>query len=330
MTNRTDNFNRANSATTPNPPSDGGSNWTVHVGTMGITSNTGYFLGASIVAALESAVADCDVQVTMSVVNSSYPAIVWRLSDSTNWWMWYGGGGVYKDVAGSLTLVATRATFDDGDVVKLTCNGTTFAGLKNGGSWGADITGQTHNQYATQHGVKSSGSNGSVDDFSIAELAGETAEGAAYVYTFGAIAALGVKAALVAALLAASGSASGGLDASISKGALGAAALGGAGGLAAAGTSTEVHGGTAAIAANGALAALGAKHALAIATVATGGSLAATGAKGARSVAALGGYGAIAAASQAVAATPASRTLMLPAEQRTRRVPGEHRTLTLH
>lgn len=41
-----DNFNRANSATTPNPASDGGA-WTVESGTWGVSSNQGYVASTS-------------------------------------------------------------------------------------------------------------------------------------------------------------------------------------------------------------------------------------------------------------------------------------------
>lgn len=42
MTNRTDDFNRADSTTTMGSPSDGGTAWSVQSGTWGIISNTGY------------------------------------------------------------------------------------------------------------------------------------------------------------------------------------------------------------------------------------------------------------------------------------------------
>lgn len=176
MTNRTDDFNRADSAVSLGTPSDGGSAWVAYAGTWGINTNRGYLatVTSQSVAALESSVSDIDVQVTAAVNGADY-GIVGRLSDNNNYLMGIAGTAtnwrLYKRVAGAFTQIGSTGGFSpaNGDVLKLTFNGSSLNFLVNGVSQVS--TTDSFNLTATKHGIRASSDIVvRFDDFSIVGL----------------------------------------------------------------------------------------------------------------------------------------------------------------
>lgn len=177
MTNRTDNFNRADSATALGTPSDAGSNWVAQSGTWGIASNRGYLATASggqENAVLESSVADVDIQVTAPVVGVD-GGVIARAADNSNYIVGtFGSGGsmrLFKNVADSFTqLGATfNGTVSNGDVFKLSADSSdalTFYQNGNSRVSATDGAGSTN----TKHGIRSHGDASTFDDFSITEI----------------------------------------------------------------------------------------------------------------------------------------------------------------
>jgi hypothetical protein len=92
VSNRTDNFDRADTTNNIGTPSDAGSAWTQSQGTWGIASNAGYessAAGAQNIAQLEASLADVDVQVTLSNVSAGADAgPVARFADTSNYLLW--------------------------------------------------------------------------------------------------------------------------------------------------------------------------------------------------------------------------------------------------
>lgn len=185
MTNRTDNFNRADSNTALGTPSDGGSAWVAVSGTWGILSNAAYKVNADNVnqeAYLESSVSDVDVQVTIASGTTQGPSIVARLADDNNYlnFLWLTDGvslQMYKDVAGAFTQLGSTftGTAAAGDVFKFTVNGSSLTAFLNGVSriTATDSAGSTN----TKHGIRSFRNitiAHSFDDFSITALGGAT------------------------------------------------------------------------------------------------------------------------------------------------------------
>lgn len=186
MTNRTDNFNRTDSALTINSPSDGGSNWTIPTATAlwGIASNQAYtpVNVAQDIVVLESSIADVDVQVTTPVVENSL-GLCARVTDDSNYLLFYfgtGGGSpdlarIYDRISGTFHLLATaNITFANNDVMKFNLNGTALAGYQNGSS--VVSTTSSAGQTVTKHGMRSDQQVGSIagrfEDFSITALGG--------------------------------------------------------------------------------------------------------------------------------------------------------------
>ena len=176
MTNRTDNFNRADSTTSLGTPSDSGSAWTTYQSTLGILSNTAYDVAHSVygVAGLQSSISDCAVQVTCSAQGNMSCAA--RLADKSNF-LTAGGDGsgnlsIYKIVAASFTQLASgTATQAAGDVFKFTVNGTALELFLNSVSklTAASNVGQTN----TIHGIFDFlSASARFDDFSITALGG--------------------------------------------------------------------------------------------------------------------------------------------------------------
>src|SRR5437868_11244363 len=120
MTNRSDNFNRADTTNAIGTPSDGGSAWSQVSGTWGISGNAAYEssgAATNLVAALEAAVADVDVQVTIPAGGTTLDhGLNARLADDNNYllWIWTAGGaglGLFKKVGGSFTLLGSSVAW---------------------------------------------------------------------------------------------------------------------------------------------------------------------------------------------------------------------------
>lgn len=182
MTNRTDNFNRADSGSAMGTPSDGGSAW-VPYGTSqwGITSNQGYKVAtntANEAAVLESSVSAVDIQATVAAVGSQGGnGPIGRGSSDTDYILtqWLGGSTyIFKKVGGSFTQLATTAgSLSAGDVLKLRCDSSNnLTSYRNGSSviTATDAAGSTN----TQHGLGANGGGLTQailwDDFSITAI----------------------------------------------------------------------------------------------------------------------------------------------------------------
>jgi hypothetical protein len=185
MTNRTDDFNRADSSSALGTPSDAGSAWVALAGTWGIVSNAAYKVANAATyeaATLESSVSDVDVEVTLTQIGAAAAGgLVARATDNSNYIMTQhdaGGGNIYlfKRVAGSFTQLGSTYSggIIPGDVLKLTCNGSSLTVYKNGVSiiTATDSAGSTN----TKHGLFShtAGTTDSprFDTFSITGLGG--------------------------------------------------------------------------------------------------------------------------------------------------------------
>lgn len=145
MTNRSDNFTRANSATSLGTPSDGGSAWVVVNGTWGISSNQGYCAvdaGGQNLAILETSVTDGTYAITAPAANAG--GIVFRYVDSSNYWLLAFPGGdaqLYKNVAGSFTSVQLwTSAAPDGVTISLALSGDTVTVTANGTPLSPSIT----------------------------------------------------------------------------------------------------------------------------------------------------------------------------------------------
>ncbi len=161
FTDRTDNFNRTNSASTLNPPSDAGSNYTVGGGTWGIGSNQGYNPASATPAAavLDSGTSDTSIQLTVVVTDdvSDKVGLCARYSDISNHWAFYQDKAanktrLYKIVATSFVQVIDNAAAPvNGDVLKLTFSGNTWTAYINGAQVGTGT--DSFNSTATKHGL---------------------------------------------------------------------------------------------------------------------------------------------------------------------------------
>lgn len=190
MTNRTDNFNRADTANNIGTPSDGGSAWVQYSGTWGIASDQGYQSAVSttnVECALESSVANVTVQVTIAAFEGVADAngLCARLADDSNYLLMFlqtvtNTIALYKKVAGSFTLLASASvTPAAGDVAKMTCDSSNLiTGYRNGAALisATDSAGSTN----TKHGLWYSAATGTgadrFDDFSITALGGVAAQ----------------------------------------------------------------------------------------------------------------------------------------------------------
>lgn len=179
MTDRVDNFNRADSSTSLGAPSDGGGGYTTN-GTWGIVSSRAYCVvsAAQSVAYLDASITDADVQVTLATMSADV-GLVARVVDSNNYFLSAVTSGtgfrLYKRVAGSFTQLGTTysGTPANGDVLKLTVNGTSLTVYVNGTSR-ITATDSSHAS-ATKFGLRAHNDSSSrFDDFSVTGLGGGT------------------------------------------------------------------------------------------------------------------------------------------------------------
>jgi len=183
MSNRTDNFTRADSSVTMNPPSDGGANWAAPTGgTWGIATNQGRAVSSTSqsVIALEASLSNVDVQCTFATVGSD-GGLCARLADDANYLVLKVSGTaltLFKKVANSFTQIgdAGAITISNNDVIKLRCDSANLLNaFQNGVSKFSvtDAAGSTN----TQHGLRDNAdTNGRFTVFSITDLgaAGDT------------------------------------------------------------------------------------------------------------------------------------------------------------
>lgn len=169
MSDRSDNFNRADGAI--GSPSDGGSAWVSMSGTWTVASNqVKQTAGGVGEAYLEASASDMVVQVT-GVTFANDIGVIARLADISNYLLFRGRPGskydLYKQVGGSFTLLAggLGSGPSNGDVLKLTCAGSTLTAAVNGTTLTtqSDSAGQTNTKWGLRFGTNDIG-----DDFSAA------------------------------------------------------------------------------------------------------------------------------------------------------------------
>lgn len=160
MANRTDNFNRADSVVTLDPPSDGGGNYLVAAGTWGITANRAYIVTAAnpIAAVLNSTTVDVLVEVTIATLGANdIGGLCARYIDINNHWMFYLDGlnnktRLYKFVAGSFVpVIDTVGAPASGDVLALGFLGDAWTAYRNGSPVGSGT--DSFANTGTRHGL---------------------------------------------------------------------------------------------------------------------------------------------------------------------------------
>lgn len=170
----TDNFNRANSASTLNTSSSGQS-WTAHFGTWGISSNQAYLVsdgggGHQNLASIDCGNENGTISVTVSVVPSgdSDFGILFRYVDINNFYLAIytqaaasDDLNIYKCTAGSFTLLASLATnvVNNGDILTLMMHDNTFDFRINGVN---KVTISDSAHHGTRHGLRIFGDTTSV------------------------------------------------------------------------------------------------------------------------------------------------------------------------
>jgi hypothetical protein len=161
VTNRTDNFTRADTTNNIGTPSDSGSAWVQQSGTWGISSNQGYASAGQTQATcvLDSSSSNVDVQVTWATVGTDDGIIARSAGDNDYLLMTARPSGfndstLYKKVGGSYTQLATHAaSWVNGDVLKLTVDSSNLITCyRNGASLmsATDSAGSTN----TKHGLR--------------------------------------------------------------------------------------------------------------------------------------------------------------------------------
>lgn len=171
----TDSFNRANSTTTLGS-TDGGTTaaWTAQLNTWGINANAAYVpASADSIATISGGTADLDI---CSITATTLPAtrafwIVFRFSNTTNYWRWGGTLGatmnLEKVVAGVATahLADTRFVAAQGDTLSVTCLGSVIEVMHNGRT--ALTVTDSFNQTATLHGMRTTTNDVRLDNFEL-------------------------------------------------------------------------------------------------------------------------------------------------------------------
>ena len=175
MTNRTDDFNRANSTTSLGTPSDAGSAWVPLTGTWGVISNLGYcpVSTSDAFAYLENSASDFEAQFTFQTLGGDN-GLIFRIQDANNLWLaWHSSENrFYKRVAGSFIQTgAINGTAVSGDVVKISANGNTLEYWLNG-SLAITVTDSFLNTQ-TKAGIRANTNTTSrIENFSITDLGG--------------------------------------------------------------------------------------------------------------------------------------------------------------
>ena len=185
LANRTDTFNRTDSTTTINSPSDAAGDYVV-TGTWGITGNAGYIVtNTDGVAILDAVASPSYVEVTMPAIGADVGIILRAPADKSSGIIvcWSDAGNVIKcckRTAGSATFGAEfganiSTAIADGDTIKVEDTGTAITVYVNTvsvGSFtgGADIA--TYNIANTYAGLFSYGNGtGTFDSLTIAAVA---------------------------------------------------------------------------------------------------------------------------------------------------------------
>lgn len=180
MTNRTDDFNRGDSALSLGTPSDLGSGYTVTPTSIwGISSFAGYEVAGTgeDQAVLDSGTSAVEMQITLTTSTGTGTGVITRWADSSNWiggiWDDNSTLTLYKRVAGSYTVIQSTGslTYAANDVIKLRSDSANLHTLSQNGvsrCSGTDAAGSTN----TKHGIRCDNStNRRYDSLSITDIA---------------------------------------------------------------------------------------------------------------------------------------------------------------
>ena len=171
-----DNFTRADSATVLGSPTIGPA-WQALRGTWGISGNAGYLAThdavnpANDTAVIDAASADVIIRAKMV---SGAPGLCVRVTDAGNGFV-TNLTALYRRETEANNLIGNFTTaLVAGDTMRIVAKGTTIKVYRQAASAGpfAEVysaTGQTFNQTATKHGVRTS-SAATIDDFSVHAL----------------------------------------------------------------------------------------------------------------------------------------------------------------
>lgn len=180
MSNRSDNFNRSNSSSVINSPSDGGADWVTPVGTWGIISSKGYksaTFGVWGIAYLEASSSSVDLQFAAYPWGSSeYLSAMLRYVDSSNRIIVEIESTflkVFKMVAGTYTQLGSTysGTISAGDVIKVSVGSSNVYTVYQNGTLRITTGADSAHSTSTKHGVTIYGTTPSFDDFSITDTA---------------------------------------------------------------------------------------------------------------------------------------------------------------
>lgn len=180
MSNRSDNFNRSNSSSVINSPSDGGADWVTPVGTWGIISSKGYksaTFGVWGIAYLEASSSSVDLQFAAYPWGSEYLSAMLRYVDSSNRIIVEIESTflkVFKIVAGTYTQLGSTysGTISAGDVIKVSVGSSNVYTVYQNGTLRITTGADSAHSTSTKHGVTIYGTTPSFDDFSITDTAG--------------------------------------------------------------------------------------------------------------------------------------------------------------
>lgn len=180
MSNRSDNFNRSNSSSVINSPSDGGADWVTPVGTWGIISSKGYKsapFGVWGIAYLEASSSSVDLQFAAYPWGAEYLSAMLRYVDSSNRIIVEIESTflkVFKIVAGTYTQLGSTysGTISAGDVIKVSVGSSNVYTVYQNGTLRITTGADSAHSTSTKHGVTIYGTTPSVDDFSITDTAG--------------------------------------------------------------------------------------------------------------------------------------------------------------
>lgn len=180
MSNRSDNFNRSNSSSVINSPSDGGADWVTPVGTWGIISSKGYksaTFGVWGIAYLEASSSSVDLQFAAYPCGSEYLSAMLRYVDSSNRIIVEIESTflkVFKIVAGTYTQLGSTysGTISAGDVIKVSVGSSNVYTVYQNGTLRITTGADSAHSTSTKHGVTIYGTTPSFDDFSITDTAG--------------------------------------------------------------------------------------------------------------------------------------------------------------
>jgi hypothetical protein len=191
--NRIDSFDRADSTSTLDPPSDGGSGYATFGTTWGVTSSRAYDVSAAGgVAHLEASSANCEVGATLQDMTGARAGVVGRLVDSGNYWHAEALADaslarLWRRQASSDNLEASPSVaWASGDVIKLRMDGDDITVYKNDTS--VITFSSSFNNTATKWGIRSSATGSPRwDDLYVTDLDAAAGGGAARLVNGGLV-----------------------------------------------------------------------------------------------------------------------------------------------